>query len=147
MFGWHSKLTGWHLDVKSESTYNQDMKAGYDSLLSLPNMSPGLADALYEKGLYSADEVAAGSVEELQQAWDFSKTDAEALIEGAQTFVLNREKSAAENAGDDSSAESAEDESLAESSPESTMTEEVSPPDQEDSGTNDQGDGTAEPAA
>ncbi len=154
-----SKLTGWHLDVKSESTYNQDMKEGYDSLLSLPNMSTGLADALYEKGFYSAEEVAESSVEELQQAWDLSETDTEALIEAAQTFVLNKEKAVAESVEEDSSAESIEEESSVESigdepstesSPEGAMTEEGSPQDSEDeqvSETKDQGDGTAEPAA
>lgn len=133
-----SKLTGWHLDVKSESTYKQDMKDGYDSLLSLPNMSTGLADALYEKGFNTADEVAASSVEELQQVWNLSAVDTEALIEGAQAYVLNRGKGAAKSAGDDSSAES---------SSRSTMTEEGSPQSKEDTETNDQRDGAPEPVA
>jgi transcription termination/antitermination protein NusA len=30
-----SKLTGWHLDVNSESQYNQTMKSGYDSLVQI----------------------------------------------------------------------------------------------------------------
>jgi N utilization substance protein A len=133
-----SKLTGWHLDVKSESTYKQDMKDGYDSLLSLPNMTTDLADALSEKGFYSADEVAASSVEELQQACDISVADTEALIEGAQTFVLSRQKAASDNI---------EDESSEEPSPESDIAEKESPLSKEDSETNDQGNGTPEPVA
>jgi len=50
-----SKLTGWHLDVRSEERYNQDMQAGYESLLSMPDVSNSLADALVEKGFYSAE--------------------------------------------------------------------------------------------
>jgi N utilization substance protein A len=95
-----SKLTGWHLDVKSETDYNQDMKDGYDSLLSLPGMTTGLADALYEKGLYSADELAACSEEELMQVRDLSEAEAAALIESAQSYVLDKEN----NTGDSSDA-------------------------------------------
>jgi len=135
-----SKLTGWHLDVKSESTYKQDMKDGYDSLLSLPNMSTGLADALYEKGFNTADEVAASSVEELQQVWDLSVADTEALIEGAQAYVLNRGKDAEKSAGDEPPAESSPGSG-------STMTEEGSPQSEGDTETRDQGDGTPEPVA
>lgn len=52
-----SKLTGWHLDVKSESRYSRAMQDGYASLMALPGMEPIVADALYEKGLYSAEEL------------------------------------------------------------------------------------------
>jgi len=47
-----SKLTGWHLDVKSETRYNQAMQTGYDSLVALPGVGISLADALYESGFY-----------------------------------------------------------------------------------------------
>jgi N utilization substance protein A len=91
-----SRLTGWHLDVKSETDYNQDMKDGYDSLLSLPEMTTGLADALYEKGLYSAEELASCSEEELMQVRDLSEAEATALIESARAYVLDKENAAAE---------------------------------------------------
>lgn len=133
-----SKLTGWHLDVKSESAYNQDMKAGYDSLLSLPNMSTSLADALREKGYYSADEIAASSVDELQQSCDFSVADTEALIENAQAFVVNRDKAAAESAKNNASQLS---------DPESTITEEGSPQAEEDSESKGQGNAEPKPVA
>ena len=48
-----SKLTGWHLDVKSESIYNQDMKDGYDSLMALPEHDGGSCGcALRERILF-----------------------------------------------------------------------------------------------
>jgi N utilization substance protein A len=82
-----SKLTGWHLDVKSESVYNQDMQSGYNSLMALPGVGISLADALYEKGFYSAEEIAKASREELLQIRGVDDAMADSLIEAAQAAV------------------------------------------------------------
>jgi N utilization substance protein A len=76
-----SKLTGWHLDVKSESTYNQTMQSGYNSLMALPGVGISLADALYEKGFYSAGEIGKASVEDLLQVRGIDEEVARGLIE------------------------------------------------------------------
>ena len=76
-----SKLTGWHLDVKSESTYNQTMQSGYNSLMALPGVGISLADALYEKGFYSAEEIGKASVEDLLQVRGIDEEMARGLIE------------------------------------------------------------------
>ncbi|MGE5255205.1 MAG: transcription termination factor NusA [Hyphomicrobiales bacterium] len=90
-----SKLTGWHLDVKSESTYNQAMQSGYNSLMALPGVGISLADALYEKGFYSAEEIGKASVEDLLQIRGIDETIANSLIEAAKTAA---EQAAAEQA-------------------------------------------------
>ena len=82
-----SKLTGWHLDVKSESAYNQAMQSGYNSLMALPGVGISLADALYEKGFYSADEIAKAAREELLQIRGVDEAMADSLIAAAQTAV------------------------------------------------------------
>jgi N utilization substance protein A len=82
-----SKLSGWHLDVKSESAYNQAMQSGYNSLMALPGVGISLADALYEKGFYSAEEIAKASREELLQIRGVDEAMADSLIEAAQTVV------------------------------------------------------------
>jgi len=76
-----SKLTGWHLDVKSETTYNQTMQSGYNSLMALPGVGISLADALYEKGFYSAEEIGKASVEDLLQVRGVDEEMASGLIE------------------------------------------------------------------
>jgi N utilization substance protein A len=88
-----SKLTGWHLDVKSESTYNQAMQSGYNSLMALPGVGISLADALYEKGFYSAEEIGKATVEELLQIRGIDEALARSLIEAAQAAA---EQAAAE---------------------------------------------------
>jgi len=52
-----SKLTGWRLDVVSESQYNDTMKAAYAILTHLPGMTVTMADRLYESGFYSVEEL------------------------------------------------------------------------------------------
>jgi N utilization substance protein A len=80
-----SKLTGWHLDVKNESAYNQAMQSGYNSLMALPGVGISLADALYEKGFYSAEEIGKASVEDLLHIRGIDETLARNLIETAKT--------------------------------------------------------------
>jgi transcription termination/antitermination protein NusA len=88
-----SKLTGWHLDVKSESIYNQAMQSGYNSLMALPGVGISLADALYEKGFYSAEEIGKATVEDLLQIRGVDEALAASLIEAARAAA---EKAAAE---------------------------------------------------
>ncbi len=88
-----SKLSGWHLDVKSESAYNQAMQSGYNSLMALPGVGISLADALYEKGFYSAEEIAKATGEELLQIRGVDEAMADSLIAAAQAAV---EQAAAE---------------------------------------------------
>jgi N utilization substance protein A len=90
-----SKLTGWHLDVKSESRYSQAMKDGYESLMSLEGVSIGLADALYESGLFSAEELSKASVEDLMQIRDMDEEKAVTLIQEAEASVEAAEQEAA----------------------------------------------------
>jgi N utilization substance protein A len=91
-----SKLTGWHLDVQSESRYNEAMKSGYESLMALPDVDAGLADTLYEAGFFSVDEISIASLEDLMPIRDISEDQARALISAARQAVLDAE-SAAEN--------------------------------------------------
>ena len=79
-----SKLTGWSIDVKSETHYSEAMRSGYDSLIGLPGVGPGTADVLYEQGFYSIEELANASVEELTQIKGISEKKAQTLLESAR---------------------------------------------------------------
>lgn len=78
-----SKLTQWHLDVISEQRYSDTMKEGYDSLLSLPGVGAGMADALHEAGFVSAAELIEASIEDLIQIKGIGEDTAKRLIEFA----------------------------------------------------------------
>ncbi len=83
-----SKLTGWHLDVKSETKYSMAMQSGYDSLVSLPGVGVSMADALYELGFYSAEEVSKATPEDLIQIRGIGEETANKLIAAAKTAVV-----------------------------------------------------------
>lgn len=82
-----SKLTKWRLDVISESRYSQTMRDGYDSLVALPGVGVSLADALYEKGFYSAEELSQASIEDLIQIRGIAGEKAQKLIENAKEYM------------------------------------------------------------
>jgi N utilization substance protein A len=82
-----SKLTGWRLDVFSESRYNESIKKGYDSLMNLSDMTEPLADTLIKSGYFSADDLARTTVEELAEAARISEADAGQLITQAEKEV------------------------------------------------------------
>ena len=82
-----SKLTGWNLDVQSESHYNEVLKNGYDSLISLPGVGINLANSLIEKGFTSAGEISTASVSDLTQIKGIASEKAEKLIRSAAEAV------------------------------------------------------------
>jgi N utilization substance protein A len=93
-----SKLTGWHLDVQSETKYSEIMKSGYDSLMALPGVDEAFADLLYKKGFISAEEIGNASVEDLLGV-DEEKIDevfAEKLINEAIAYVESMEEAESE---------------------------------------------------
>ncbi len=102
-----SKLTGWNLDVNSETKYDEAMEIGYKSLVGIPGVGIGLADALFEKGLYSAEELAEAAAEDLVEIKGVGEEKARVLIENAKLFL---EEQANKDASDTASEEMTETE-------------------------------------
>jgi N utilization substance protein A len=100
-----SKLTGWHLDVKSETKYSAAMQSGYDSLIALPGIGISMADALYELGFYSAEEVGNATPEDLIQVRGIGEEKARKLIAAAQAAVVEAQQ--AEDLDEEEMAEAA----------------------------------------
>jgi len=99
-----SKLTGWRLDVKSEARYNETMRHGYETLVALPDVSVSLADTLYEKGFFSAEELSLATVDDLADIRGLSEEDACQLIENAnnwESFIASADKAGANEEDDD----------------------------------------------
>lgn len=92
-----SRLTGWRLDVKSESKYSQAMKSGYDSLLEVVDDDIALADALYEKGFFSVEELSRAAVEELMDIRDLGLEGAERLVDAAKILFITQSNGSADN--------------------------------------------------
>jgi N utilization substance protein A len=82
-----SKLTGWHLDVNSETQYNETMKSGYESLVQISGVGAAMADAVFEKGVYSAQELATAEIEELVQIRGIGEEKARQIVESARQWI------------------------------------------------------------
>ncbi len=82
-----SKLTGWHIDVKSESKYQKAIREGYQSLLALPGIGGATADHLYGAGFASAEDVASAEIEELAAIPGISQQKAENFIQAAKAYL------------------------------------------------------------
>jgi N utilization substance protein A len=85
-----SKLSGWHLDVTSESNYNRALKETYDSLLQLEGVGEKTALALYQGGFRSADELAGAQVADLMQLAEIGEEKAAKIIESAAELVRKK---------------------------------------------------------
>ena len=86
-----SRLTGWKLDVTSETNYNQTLKDGYKSLLDLPGVGEKRASDLYDEGFRSAEDVAGAMVEDLIAVRGMNEKRAQGLIESANNYMKEKE--------------------------------------------------------
>lgn len=82
-----SKLTGWKIDVKSESRYGESLRDGYRSLLDVVGVSDVGADTLYQAGYGSAEALAEADPEELAALPDISAERAAELIADARRYL------------------------------------------------------------
>lgn len=91
-----SKLTGWKIDVKTESKYSKSLKEGYLSLLRIPGVGEITANVLHEAGFTSAREVAETSVQDLVQATGLSEKKAATIIAAAKEMTGVKENESRE---------------------------------------------------
>jgi N utilization substance protein A len=91
-----SKLSGWHLDVTSESNYNRALKETYDSLLRLEGVGEKTALALYQGGFRSAEELATAQVADLMQLAEIGEEKATKIVESALELVKKKEEAGEE---------------------------------------------------
>jgi len=82
-----SRVTNWKLDVTGESEYNEDLREGYKSLLKLSGIGQKLADALYEMGFRSAEDIAKAEAADLATVKGISERKAKELIQEALNYV------------------------------------------------------------
>jgi N utilization substance protein A len=82
-----SKLTNWHIDVKSESRYERQKLAGYQALLQLSEVTSEMADRMYEAGITSLDELVAAESTELQEITRLSEATIDSMLEQARSML------------------------------------------------------------
>lgn len=111
-----SKLTGWRIDVKSESKYGEALRDGYRSLLDVVGVGEVRADVLFQAGYGSAESLADADPADLAALPDVSEEKAAELIADARRYMTEgastdqteptEESAPVELPGDSESAES-----------------------------------------
>jgi len=93
-----SKLTGWRIDVRSESVAEEESKRARKALESIPGIGFGESELLYQEGYRSVKEVAAASIEELSIIEGIDPDRAQLILQGSIEFV---EKMASEEGAEE----------------------------------------------
>jgi N utilization substance protein A len=86
-----SKLSGWNLDVTSETNYTAALKEAYNSLLQLDGVGEATASNLYQQGFRSMEEVAEVSPTDLMQVDGIGEEKAGKIIESAKKHMKAKE--------------------------------------------------------
>jgi N utilization substance protein A len=79
-----SKLTGWRIDVRSESVSEEESKRARKSLESIPGIGFGESELLYQEGYRSVKELAEATEEELSAIEGIGPERAPAVIAGSK---------------------------------------------------------------
>lgn len=116
-----SKLTGWHLDVKGETRYNESLQSGFDSLVKLPDMEESVANRLFEKGYFSIEDLSKARAADLVTDFQISEENAMKWIEAAAAAMETKhaETAAGKKLTDETADENSTfDETVSDESPE-----------------------------
>jgi len=83
-----SKLTGWRIDVRSESVAEEESKRARKSLESIPGIGFGESELLFQEGYRTVHEVAEASVEDLVDAIEgVDEERAKQILAGAKELA------------------------------------------------------------
>jgi N utilization substance protein A len=85
-----SKLTGWKIDVKPESKYNENLKTGYRSLLEVVGVADGTADTLFQAGYISAEMLADAEMDSLIRLPGMTEDRVSDLIASAKKYLAGQ---------------------------------------------------------
>jgi N utilization substance protein A len=93
-----SKLTGWRLDVRSESEAEDEARRARESLVGIPGLSSAEVEALFQAGYKSVSEVAEASEDDLAETDGLDPARVPAIIAAARDRATELEIEAAEAA-------------------------------------------------
>ena len=96
-----SKLTGWKIDVRSESVAEEELKKARSELTSIGELGLGEAELLYQDGFRTVKEVAASSIEDIAAIEGIQEGRAEVIKENAGKRIDEMEQQAKELGADE----------------------------------------------
>ncbi|MDQ1239340.1 MAG: transcription termination/antitermination protein NusA [Thermodesulfobacteriota bacterium] len=106
-----AKLTGWKIDVRSESKEEKITGESFERLLSIEGMDEETATILFDNGYRNPEDIANASLAELTSFMGITEEKGAQLLEGAQNYLADSVESSEE---EEAAAESAADEATEE---------------------------------
>jgi N utilization substance protein A len=91
-----SRLTGWRIDVCSESEAEETTRRARQSINAIPGIGDMAGELLYQEGFKSAEDIADSDLEEILDVEGISKEKAEALHKAAKLYVAEKRAKEAE---------------------------------------------------
>jgi transcription termination/antitermination protein NusA len=82
-----SKLTGWKIDIKSESKMEKLSEEVVERLTALPGVGEIVARVLYEEGFYTLEDIVEAEGEELGRICGISEKKGEKIVEAARAMI------------------------------------------------------------
>jgi N utilization substance protein A len=89
-----SRLTGFKLDVRSESEVEEEARQARASLISVPGVGDVAAELLYQNGFKSAEEVAQSDEQTLAEVEGLGPEKAASILRAARAFVETKQREA-----------------------------------------------------
>lgn len=83
------KLTGWKIDVKSESLNAERIEKGYESLMQIPGVGRVIAERLFKEGFENVEAIASAETDTLSSISGIGKKTASTWIERAKEIVVD----------------------------------------------------------
>jgi len=92
-----SRLTGWRLDVRSESEMELERVRALESLTAVPGIGDIDAEFLYQSGFKTAEEVAQADLDALLDVEGIGEEKAPVILQAARDYVASKAAAAAES--------------------------------------------------
>lgn len=86
-----AKLTGWRIDVKSESQVKEELQEAKKLLSQIPGVGESMAPILYNYGFKTLEDIAKADIKTLMEVPGIGPESAEKIIEKARTFISTKE--------------------------------------------------------
>ncbi len=93
-----SRLTGFKLDVRSESEADEEARQARASLISVPGIGDVAAELLYQNGFKSAEEVAQADEQTLAEIEGLGPEKVASILKAARAYVDTKRREAEEAA-------------------------------------------------
>ena len=106
-----SQLTGWRIDIKTESQLNKELQDVMTVLISLPNISDVTAKLLYNEGYHTLEDIAftdpdaiakAGNLKSGEEVLNIQKAARIALKDKLENISIEDESDDIQNSKSDS---------------------------------------------